>query len=213
MPRVKAKICGIGSLEEAHVAVEFGADALGFNFWSGSPRYISRDAAKKIIRVLPPFVTCVGVFVNEESRVIDDVVSEAGLGAIQLHGDEPPEFCAGFPNVKTIKAVSVGPDFEPESVAAWPVSAVLLDARVQGSYGGTGCSFDWRAAVQAKRFARIILAGGLTIENVKEAMTTVMPMAIDICSGVELHPGRKDLERLRRFLSEVARINATLEGV
>lgn len=208
MNRVRVKICGVRNLEEAEAAVAAGADALGFNFWPRSPRYIAPDAARSVVRQISSLVSATGVFVNESQQRIVEIVSEAGLNAVQLHGDETPEFCAELGSIKVIKAIRVADDFDCASINRYPVSAILLDTKVKDSYGGTGKRFDWSAAIEAKRYARIILAGGLTIENVAEAITSVNPFAIDVCSGVESEPGRKDLDKLRRFMIEVARTNA-----
>jgi phosphoribosylanthranilate isomerase len=212
MSRVRVKICGVRSIEEAEAAIEAGADALGFNFWPRSPRYISHEAARGVIRRVSPLIPAVGVFVNEDPRRIAEIVSDAGLSAVQLHGDETPGFCAGLGSIKMIKAIRVSNDFDCASIADYPVGMVLLDASVKGSYGGTGKVFDWRVAVEAKRYARIMLAGGLTAENVAEAVVRVGPAAVDVCSGVEAEPGRKDLDKVRRFVAEVARANAMIEG-
>lgn len=207
MVRVRVKICGVRTLEEAQAAIDAGADALGFNFWPRSPRYIELEAARNIIAAISPLVACVGVFVNEAPQLIRETVLKLGLSAVQLHGDESPEFCASFDAVKVIKAVRVTEGFDAATLKNYPVAAILLDAGVKGSYGGTGRRFDWRAAVEAKQYASIILAGGLTEDNVAEAITQVRPAAIDVCSGVEAEPGRKDLEKLRRFMAAVARAN------
>jgi phosphoribosylanthranilate isomerase len=211
MSRVRVKICGVRSIEEAEAAIEAGADALGFNFWPRSPRYISQNAARSVIERVAPLISSIGVFVNEDQRRIADIVSDVGLSAVQLHGDETPEFCAGLGSIKIIKAIRVESNFDCASLTSYPVSMVLLDANIKGSYGGTGKVFDWRVAVEAKRYARIILAGGLTIENVREAIATVKPVAIDVCSGVESEPGRKDPDKVRRFMAEVARANAMIQ--
>lgn len=210
MSRVRVKICGVRSMEEAEAAVEAGADALGFNFWPRSPRYIAPDAARSVVRQLSPLISAIGVFVNEDRQRIAEIVSDVGLNAAQLHGDETPEFCAGLGSIKIIKAIRVADDFDCASINRYSASMMLLDTSVKGSYGGTGKSFDWRVAIEAKRYARIILAGGLTIENVAEAITSVKPFAIDVCSGVEAEPGRKDTGKLRRFMAEVARANAMI---
>jgi phosphoribosylanthranilate isomerase len=207
MNQVRVKICGVRSLEEAEAAVEAGADALGFNFWPRSPRYIGPDAARSVIRQISPLVSAIGVFVNEDPLRIAEIVSSAGLNAVQLHGDETPEFCAGLGSIKIIKAIRVADDFDCASIKRYPVSAILLDTGVKGSYGGTGKRFDWNVAIEAKLYARIILAGGLTIENVAEAIKSVNPFAIDVCSGIESEPGRKDIDKLRRFMAEVVRAN------
>ena len=212
MSKVKVKICGIRSLEEAKAALEAGADALGFNFWPPSPRYMEPEAAREIIDKLSPMALVVGVFVNEESSRILDIASELRLSAVQLHGDESPEFCEGLGSIKTIKAIRVGQDFDLSVIRSYPVQMILLDSNIKGNYGGTGQRFDWRIAIEAKRLAPIILAGGLTTENVRDAITHVQPAAIDVCSGVEAEPGRKDFDKLRKFMAEVVRGNAALSN-
>ena len=212
MNRVKVKICGIRNLEEARVAVDAGADALGFNFWPQSSRYIEPSAARDVIANLSPIVCTVGVFVNEASNRVVDLASELGLAAVQLHGDESPEFCERLAALKTIKAFRVGQDFDLSLLENYRVNMVLLDSSIEGSYGGTGRRFDWRIAIEAKRVAPIVLAGGLTTENVWDAITHVRPSAIDVCSGVEAEPGRKDLDKMRRFMTVVARANALIAG-
>jgi phosphoribosylanthranilate isomerase len=206
--RVRVKICGVRSLEEARLATELGADALGFNFWEQSPRYIDPDSAAEIVSRLPPLVTYVGVFVNESPHRIADVVSRAGLDAIQLHGDEDPEFCASLLPLRVIKAVRVQSGFDAGSLAAFKTTAILLDTGANGLYGGSGHSFDWSIAVEAKRFVPVILAGGLSADNVERAIRTVRPLAVDVCSGVEAEPGRKDPAKLRAFINAVARANS-----
>jgi phosphoribosylanthranilate isomerase len=212
MMRVKVKICGIRSLEEAEAALDEGADALGFNFWPRSPRYITPRAAGEIIARLSPMASSVGVFVNEDAGRILEIASDLQLSAVQLHGDESPEFCKRLAAVKTIKAVRVGQDFDLSVIERYSVAMVLLDSDIKGSYGGTGQRFDWRIALDAKRLAPIILAGGLNTENVWDAITHVRPAAIDVCSGVEAEPGRKDLTKLRSFMAVVARANALIAG-
>jgi len=213
MSRVKVKICGVRSLVEAQAAVDAGADALGFNFWPPSARYIESHAARGVITGITPTVCTVGVFVNEEASRIVEIASELGLSAVQLHGDESPEFCERLTSIKTfktIKAIRVGQDFDLSVIESYRVSMVLLDSGIEGSYGGTGWRFDWRIAIEAKHLAPIILAGGLTIENVWGAITQVKPAAIDVCSGVEAEPGRKDLDKLRGFMAVAARANALI---
>ncbi|HKP13336.1 MAG TPA: phosphoribosylanthranilate isomerase [Blastocatellia bacterium] len=212
MSRIRVKICGVRTLEEAEAAAESGADALGFNFWPRSPRHIAPAAASAIARRLSPLVSLVGVFVNEERGQIIEAAEQVGLHAIQLHGDESPSFCEGFGGLRVIKALRVTDDFDCRELEKYAVSMILLDAGVKGSYGGTGRRFDWRTAIEAKRYAPLMLAGGLRADNVAEAMTTVRPAALDVCSGVEAEPGRKDLRRLREFMVEVARANALLSS-
>src|SRR5713101_8095056 len=210
MTRVRVKVCGVRSFEEAEASLDAGADVLGFNFWPSSPRYIAPNAAREVIAKLSPVVSTVGVFVNDVADRITEIAFDLKLTAVQLHGDESPEFCAALDSIKTIKAIRVGQDFDLNVINSYPVSMVLLDSNIKGSYGGTGQRFDWRIAIEAKRFARIILAGGLNIDNVWDAITYVRPSAIDVCSGVEAEPGRKDLDKLRRFMAVVARANALI---
>ena len=211
MSRVKIKICGIRRLEEAEAAVDGGADALGFNFWPGSPRYVSPEAARQIIGRLTPFAAAIGVFVDEVPEMIETLASDLGLTAVQLHGNESPESCANIRCVRTIKALRVGEGFEPQSIHRYPVNLILLDAAVPGSYGGTGKTLDWKTAAECARLMPIILAGGLTADNLAEAIAVVQPCAIDVCSGVEAEPGRKDLAKLREFLVAAAKANASLK--
>ena len=212
MARVKVKICGVRGLEEARAAVEAGCDALGFNFWKPSPRYVEPAVARVVIGSLSPLVTTIGVFVNEQPDRIMEIAHSLGLSAIQLHGDESPEFCEQLGGLRLIKAIRVGQDFDLEEIRRYPVGMILLDSNIRGAYGGTGQRFDWRIAVEAKRLAPIILAGGLTSGNVRDAITQVRPSAIDVCSGVEAEPGRKDLTKLRNFMSIVSQANAAIAG-
>ena len=200
---MRVKICGITNLDDALCAVGNGADALGFNFYKKSPRYVAPGKAGEIIADLPPFVTPVGVFVNASEVHIDVVVKLAGLRAIQLHGDEPPEACLGH-SVPVIRVLRVGQDFDAETMRSYLVDTFLLDTAKTGSYGGTGKTFDWSRAKEAKAFGRIILAGGLNPDNVAEAIDEVAPYAVDTSSGVEIEPGKKDHEKVRKFL-EVAK--------
>jgi phosphoribosylanthranilate isomerase len=210
MGRVKTKICGVRTLDEAAAALDAGADALGFNFWPRSPRYVDPRTAREIARSVSPFASLIGVFVNEEARRVEDLFADVGLGAVQLHGDETPEFCAGINSIKIIKAFRVGDDFDIQVIRRYPISMALLDTRIKGSYGGTGKRFDWRVAVEANQVLPVILAGGLSIENVAEAIQHVKPYAIDVCSGVESEPGRKDLKKLREFMAAVSIANAAM---
>jgi phosphoribosylanthranilate isomerase len=212
MARVRVKICGVRTLEEARAALDCGADALGFNFWPKSARFVEPQKAREIIQCLPPFITCVGVFVNEGAERIKQIVEQTRINAVQLHGDEAPEFCKRIGSNKLIKAFRVGEDFNIEFMKSYSVSAFLLDAKVKDEYGGTGQRFDWRIAIEAKQIAPIILAGGINIENVSEAIHTVRPFAVDVCSGVEAEPGKKDIIKLREFMLEVERANRIIQG-
>ena len=201
----RVKVCGITNLVDALAALDAGADMLGFNFYARSPRYVTPAEARKIIERLPDGVTCVGVFVNEPTPAeVERIARAAGLGAVQLHGDEPPEYCQSLRDLTTIKALRVGADYTPESAAAYDTDAVLLDAYVKGERGGTGHTFDWAlASLTRERVPRLFLAGGLNPDNVATAVATVRPYAVDVCSGVETSPGRKSPELMRRFVKAV----------
>jgi phosphoribosylanthranilate isomerase len=201
--RVRVKICGITRLSDARVAVEAGADALGFMFYAPSPRHVTIAQARDLIRQLPPFIERVGVFVNPTEAEVREAVEGAGLSAIQLHGEEPPEFCAQFAPLPVIKAWRVKDATSLEGLAAYrDVAAWLLDAYVKGQRGGTGERFNWALAERAKAHGvPIILAGGLTPENAAAAVRQVRPYGLDVSSGVEAAPGRKDPARLRAFLA------------
>jgi phosphoribosylanthranilate isomerase len=207
MKRVRVKICGVRTLEEAEASVKAGADALGFNFWPESPRFITPEEARRIVAALPALINSIGVFVNEDAGRVREIASYVGLNAVQLHGEETAIYCLDLAPIKVIKAFRVGNELDPKTIRNYRVSAILLDAKVEGQYGGTGKRFSWELAIQAKRLAPVILAGGLNVDNVAEAITLVRPFAIDVCSGVESVPGRKDLNRLREFMEEVARAN------
>jgi phosphoribosylanthranilate isomerase len=203
---VKVKVCGITNLDDALAALAAGADALGFNFYRRSPRYIAPEEARRIISELPPdAVLCVGVFVNEASAAtVARMASEACVAAVQLHGDESPEYCAELSGQRVIKALRVGKDFAPEQATAYCAESVLLDAYSASARGGTGETFDWELARRTREVvAQLYLAGGLTVENVAEAIVAVRPYAVDVCSGVELAAGRKDAARVRAFVSAV----------
>ncbi|MEW6734331.1 MAG: phosphoribosylanthranilate isomerase [Acidobacteriota bacterium] len=204
---IKVKICGITSYEDAVTAIDQGVDAIGFNFYHKSPRYIAPANAREIADKLPPFLSLVGIFVNELNLdVVRSVAEMAKLTAIQLHGNESPEYCAQFQAWRLIKALRVGDNFDILHVKDFPVSAILLDHYSADAYGGTGQLFDWRVAVAAKQYVpNIILAGGLRPENVVSAIRTVKPYGVDVCSGVESSPGRKDRVRLQDFMTEVRR--------
>jgi phosphoribosylanthranilate isomerase len=199
------KVCGVTNVEDALAALEAGAGMLGFNFYARSPRYISPAEARRVVAQLPEGTPCVGVFVNEPAPAdVERVAREAGLGAVQLHGDEPPDYCRSLSGLTTIKALRVGADYAPESASAYQTDAVLLDAYVAGARGGTGHTFDWTLATRTReRVPRLFLAGGLNPDNVASAIAAVRPYAVDVCSGVETSPGRKSPELMRQFLKEV----------
>ncbi|MEK7773442.1 MAG: phosphoribosylanthranilate isomerase [Deltaproteobacteria bacterium] len=205
--RVKVKICGITNMEDAAAAFEGGADAIGFIFYGKSPRHITPLAASRIVEELGPFITTVGVFVNETPEEIKAAVSASGIDCVQLHGEERPRDCGGY-GVDVIKAVRVRDGRDIERLKDFRVSAYLLDAYREGIHGGTGEAFDWALAVEAKKSGRIILSGGLNPDNVREAIRRVRPYAVDVSSGVESSPGRKDLDRVLRFIKEARAASA-----
>jgi phosphoribosylanthranilate isomerase len=189
------KICGITNAGDARAAAERGADAVGFIFWPSSPRFVDPEVAQAIVAALPHSVAAVGVFVNQPAGHVNDVAARVGLRAVQLHGDESEAFAAGIsrPVIKSIALNrGVTPDFE-----RWPKSVTLLvDAHDPVRRGGTGTTVDWTAAADLAKHRRVILAGGLTPENVADAIARVRPYGIDVSSGVERAPGVKDHDRL-----------------
>jgi len=201
----RVKVCGITDLGDALAALDAGADMLGFNFYARSPRYVTPAEARKMIERLPDGVPCVGVFVNEPAPAeVERIARGAGLGAVQLHGDETPEYCRSLCDLTTIKALRVGAEYNVETAAAYDTDAVLLDAYVAGERGGTGHTFDWAlATLTRERVPRLFLAGGLNPDNVAKAVAAVRPYAVDVCSGVETSPGRKSPELMRRFVEQV----------
>ena len=198
---VRVKICGITSAQDALAAVDAGADALGFMFYEASPRRVTPEQASEIIRELPPFVARVGVFVNPDADKVRATIAETGIDTLQFHGEETPEFCRQF-GLRVIKAFRVRDVLSLKRLADFRNEAWLLDSFVEGKHGGTGAIFNWDLAAQAvKQGGRVILAGGLTPENVAEAVRQVRPYALDVSSGVELAPGRKDVTKVRAFIA------------
>ena len=210
---MKVKVCGITTLEDAEAAVALGADALGFNFCRTSPRFLDPAAARKIVRRLPPFVARVGVFADEaDPSEVERRASESGVTVIQLHGCESAEYCRRLRGRILIKALSIGPGFDPRAAGEFPVQALLLDSHPEGGSGGTGRTFDWELAAGLGSIAvPVIVAGGLSAANVAAAIRRFRPYAVDVCSGVEREPGRKDADKLRAFMAEVR--NAADEGI
>ena len=204
---VKVKICGLTNLEDAQAAVDMGADMLGFNFYKGSPRYITPAQATEIINRMPSFFDTVGVFVNATLDVIKPLVAEGTLNWAQLHGDETPEFCESLRTlaVRTIKAIRVT---GPESIAnseKYAADAILFDAFNPAKYGGTGTKFDWSLLGDLNR--RVFVAGGITPENVMQAVELGV-YGIDVCSGIEERPGKKDLKKMKKLFDTVRYIRA-----
>jgi len=198
---VRVKICGITNAPDALAAVEAGADALGFMFYESSPRRISIPQAAEVIRELPPFVMKVGVFVDAEEDTVLRAIGDCGLTMLQFHGTESPEYCTQF-GLMNMKAFRMRDAASLEALQNYPTDAWLLDAFVADKLGGTGEKFNWNLAIAAKKLGRpIFLAGGLTSANVAEAVRTVHPFAVDVSSGVEVSPGKKNHAKVRDFVS------------
>lgn len=198
------KICGLTTQEEAQTCVALGADWLGFNCYPPSKRYLAPDKIQAIVAKMPASVQTVGVFVNESAETVNQIVADTGLTWVQLHGDESPHYAATL-KTNYFRAFRVSPQFQLPTIEAYRAPYFLLDSYHPQLYGGTGDSFNWEIALQAKQFGQLILAGGLTPENVAEAIQKVQPFGVDVCSGVEASPGVKDLRQLERFITAVRR--------
>lgn len=205
---VLVKVCGITNFADARAAIEAGADALGFNFFPRSPRYVQPEAARVIIDRLasevPAGCLIVGVFVNETIADIQRTAATAGVNALQLHGTESPEYCRALKGHDLIKVFSADAGFAPESVLDYDVDAIMIDAADKQRFGGTGKRGDWNMARRTRDvFPRMFLAGGLSAENVAEAIEQVRPYAVDACSLLESAPGMKDHEKVQAFVAAV----------
>jgi phosphoribosylanthranilate isomerase len=206
--KIRVKICGITNWKDAKIAIDAGADALGFNFYAKSPRRIAVSHAKEIIRHLPSHVAAVGVFVDGYAGQILRIARAANLGMLQLHGEESPasveRLAREYP---VIKAFRVGPRFRAGELKKYPGAVgFLLDSYDAERRGGTGKRFDWNVAREAKRYGPVILAGGLRAENVADAIRQAKPFGLDVCSGVETRPGRKDAKKVKRLMAAVRRV-------
>jgi phosphoribosylanthranilate isomerase len=198
---VKVKICGITSVADGLAAAEAGADMIGLMFYDKSPRHISIATAKQIAEAMPPYLMKVGVFVNPEENLVMRAIGECGVSLLQFHGDEPSEFCTQF-GLMNMKAIRMRDAESLETLANYHTDAFLLDAYSRDALGGTGEKFNWDLAIQAQKFDKpIFLAGGLTPENVAEAVRKVRPFAVDVSSGVESAPGKKDHAKVRAFIA------------
>lgn len=208
--RTRIKICGMTRKEEVAAVAAAGVDAVGFIFAEESPRYINPEKARDIIRRLPPFVDAVGVFVNEEAGVVQDIVQYCGLTLVQLHGAEPPAYCREM-TCRVLKAFRVGPQTTAAELAAYEevVNGFLLDTFHDKLAGGTGQTFDWQQVARLAPTGPVILAGGLTPANVGQAVREIRPFAVDCNSGVEISPGRKDLDKVRQVVDAVRQADAT----
>ena len=202
------KICGITNLDDALAAVDAGVDALGFNFYNLSPRYVTPETAREIIDQLPASILTVGVFVNEQ--FVEELARRAGVTAIQLHGDETPDYCRQLDAGHfVIKALSAGHGFNAQQARDYDVDAILLDTKDDALRGGTGRVFDWSIAQEVRRAVpKLFLAGGLGVQNIEQAIISVDPYAVDACSKLEETPGKKDHERMRSFVQTVRSIKA-----
>jgi len=197
------KICGITNLEDAQEAVELGADALGFVFYEKSPRKITKEKAKEIIGSLPKEVVKVGLFVDELEEQVNEIASYCNFDILQFHGDETPDYCKKFPQ-KIIKAFRIKDKESLVDIPKYEVDYYLLDAYSEELPGGTGKTFNWDLAKEAREFGKpIILSGGLNPENIIEALEKVSPFGVDVSSGVELSPGKKDQKKLEEFITKV----------
>jgi phosphoribosylanthranilate isomerase len=198
---VKVKICGITSVADGLVAAEAGADVVGLMFYEKSPRHISLETAGEISHALPPFVLRAGVFVNPSEELVMEAIARCGLNLLQFHGDETPEFCTQF-GIMSMKAFRIRDAASLAALPKYPTEAYLLDAFSAEALGGTGEKFNWDLAIEAKKFGKpIFLAGGLTPENVAEAVAKVQPFGVDVSSGVESAPGKKDAAKVRAFIA------------
>ena len=198
--QVKVKVCGMTSLKDALVAVEVGADAVGFIFYKKSLRSVTMKTVREIVLELPPFVDTVGVFVDETAEQINKIADYCNLDIIQLHGDESPTFCKKIRR-KVIKAFRIKDMQSVKKLSSFQVSGFLLDTFSENLHGGTGKVFDWNLALPAKKFGPVIMAGGLTPNNVQQAVRQIRPYGVDVCSGVESEPGIKDHKKVRAFLN------------
>ncbi|MCI0455065.1 MAG: phosphoribosylanthranilate isomerase [Candidatus Dadabacteria bacterium] len=203
---VRIKICGITNLEDALLSVDLGANALGFVFYKESKRYVEPDNALNIISKLPPFTTTVGVFANQDLDEIINIRDKAGFDVFQLHGDETPNFCKKLGR-NVIKAIRVKDNITLEEIESYPVRAILFDTYSTKNYGGTGESFKWEILKDFDLSKKVILSGGLTPENVSLAIRIVNPYAVDVSTGVEDYPGKKDPKKLKRFIEAVRNEN------
>ena len=200
---MEIKICGITNMEDAVRASAYGADALGFIFHEKSPRYVSPETARRIIQNLPDDISKVGVFVNHDIHAVREIYEFCGLDMIQLHGDESPAYCREFPQSTLIKAISPRNKDDLGIVNQYNVKAVMIDARESGLYGGTGKISNWELAAKLKEMHLLVLSGGLNAGNILQAIKTVSPHAVDVNSGVELSPGKKDPKKVQSMIETV----------
>nr|MBU1328219.1 phosphoribosylanthranilate isomerase [Candidatus Omnitrophota bacterium] len=214
--RVRVKFCGITSVEDRNNAIAAGADAIGIVFFKDSPRFVALKKAERIVKDMPPFISAVGVFVNEVLEFIEECVERCDLNAVQLHGDEDVKYCFKFKDlnlkgVKLIKGIRIKDKESLVSIENCPSDAIILDAYKKGMYGGTGQGFDRSLAIIAKEYGKnIILSGGLNPDNVYNIIKEIKPYGVDVSSGIESSPGKKNIELMERFIEEVKRAEADL---
>ncbi len=196
----RVKICGMTNIDDARVAVEAGADMIGLIFYPPSPRYVTPEQAQDIVASLPSSIPAIGVFVNEDAETISRIVHDTGVQGVQLHGTEAPELChqLSWPVFKTFRFTA---DVRPEMMRCYHVEAFLIEGFHAGYHGGSGTQADWPLVASLRRYGRIILAGGLTPDNVGDAIRVVCPYAVDVCTGVEAEPGKKDWDKVRTFIA------------
>ena len=201
------KVCGITTIEDARLCVDAGVYALGFNFYPKSPRYIEPSRAAEIIDQLPSELMTVGVFVNEDREFVKTAAATSRVTAVQLHGDETPSFCDGLADLPVIKALRVRDAFDPAEASQFATEAILLDAFCSNLFGGSGKTFNWELARRTKPLVKkLFLAGGLDANNVRLATQEIRPFAVDVCSGVESVPGRKDSWKLSGFMKAIRKV-------
>lgn len=200
---MEIKICGITNMEDATFVAQCGADAIGFIFYSKSPRYVAPERVKKIIEKIPKEIAKVGVFVNHDVLKVKKTIDFCGLDLAQLHGDESPAYCGQFPRSQVIKAIAPRTVDDLGNVKEYPVKAILVDAHDPVRYGGTGEQSDWELASKVKETHPLILAGGLSMVNIKKAIEHTSPHAVDISSSVEIAPGKKDHQKVRAIIDLV----------
>ena len=217
--RTRIKMCGTTTLQDAQAAVDLGVDALGFIFADKSPRAIKPATALEIVSHIPPFVGKIGVFVNKAQKEIEEIIHYLGLTGVQLHGDEDPGFCRNMarsvPSCAVLKAFRIGPRTQKEDIAPYNgvVQGFVLDSFVKNQEGGTGHTFDWSILKKLDLQKPFLLAGGLNPDNIAEALERVAPFGVDVNSGVEDVPGRKNHELLRRFVDGVSQTDARLSCI
>jgi phosphoribosylanthranilate isomerase len=205
MSRTKLKVCGITTLEDAMLAIRYGADYIGFNFYRKSPRYITPEVARDIVRDVGDSVVPVGVLVNESLDAAEALIEESGVRLVQLHGDEDETYCEAIGKARVIKVIRPGANFDIATIGHFPAHAFLVDASDEKLYGGTGRTANWEVAAELARVRPTLLAGGIGPDNVREAISRVAPYAVDVNSAVESSPGIKDGVKLAQLRLEMSR--------